>query len=198
MKSTLLFAGIFLSALLSFVNAQELPDKIRGYKVYEPKIWVETVSTAADESNPEGREAFINIGKPEFVKASLAGVTFDIGANLTAIDQSGRVDFLTFHDFRINGIAVKIEEYSHSFELKSNMPLELPAPVRVFMSTVSIAKAAQSEVVKPQKDWAVTGTVFVFGKFKKFGFRFKRVVPVRINLTIAAPSTELSRHKLIK
>ena len=39
----------------------------------------------------------------------------------------------------------------------------------------------------PKKKWSVTGTVFVFGKFKKYGINFKRVVPIKIDLTIANP-----------
>ena len=50
-----------------------------------------------------------------------------------------------------------------------------------------MARAARRELIESKKEWQVTGTVFIFGKFKKFGFGFKRVVPVKINLKIDNP-----------
>jgi hypothetical protein len=35
--------------------------------------------------------------------------------------------------------------------------------------------------------WPVTGRVYVFGRFKKFLFSFKRVVPVELSLTLPNP-----------
>jgi hypothetical protein len=63
----------------------------------------------------------------------------------------------------------------------------LPQPVRGFVSSLNIAKAVYKEMVESKPTWNVSGTVFVFGKFKKFGFRFKRVVPVKIELKLANP-----------
>jgi len=187
MKISLLFFGLFLLSLLKSAPAQDLPDKIRGYKVYDAAIRVETPKTVTD-GKTDGKRATITISEPELVDAGLTGVTLEVAAGVAAVDQSFRVDFLTFHDFRINGIAVEIEEYKHSFEIKRNTPVDLPYPLRIFLSTVSLARAANNELRAPKKEWPVTGTVFVFGRFKKFGFSFKRVVPVRIDLVIKAPS----------
>ena len=63
----------------------------------------------------------------------------------------------------------------------------LPTPAKITINIANIAKAAYKELVDSKKDWIVTGTVFVFGKFKKFGFNFKRVVPIKIGLTIKNP-----------
>jgi hypothetical protein len=35
--------------------------------------------------------------------------------------------------------------------------------------------------------WPVTGRVYVFGQFKKFIFKFKRVVPVELSLSLPNP-----------
>ena len=63
----------------------------------------------------------------------------------------------------------------------------LPTPAKITINTANIAKAAYKELVDSKKDWSVTGIVFVFGKFRKFGVSFKRVVPVKIDLTIKNP-----------
>ena len=36
-------------------------------------------------------------------------------------------------------------------------------------------------------EWIVTGRVFVFGKFRRYGLYHKRVVPIDLNLTIKNP-----------
>jgi hypothetical protein len=43
------------------------------------------------------------------------------------------------------------------------------------------------EMRDSKKEWTITGRVFVFGKFRKFGFEHKRVVPIDIHLTVANP-----------
>ena len=66
----------------------------------------------------------------------------------------------------------------------------MPKPARIFLGTGQIVKAAWKEIAETKKEWTITGRVFVFGKFKKLGFSFKRVIPVDINLTIKNPLIE--------
>ncbi len=172
--------------LLSFLaNAQNLPDKIRRYKVYHAKI---SVKTENDKIEPKGvSEAFVKIGEPEIVEVSLTGFTLELSAEISGLEQSGHIDFLTFHDFRVNGLPVEIEEYKEPFTFKKNKPIQLPKPVKIFLSTTQTLRGALKELKNEKEEWQVTGRIFVFGKFKKFGFSFKRVVPVEINLKIKNP-----------
>ena len=50
-----------------------------------------------------------------------------------------------------------------------------------------MARTAYEESTAPKDKWQVTGTVFVFGRFKKMGLTFKRVIPVPVTLTIDNP-----------
>lgn len=182
------FIAIVGALILAFVHtciAQELPPKIRGYKVHNANIAVRS----SDDKKPASadREAVITIGTPEVVDYGLTGITLAASAEIAAVDQSGKVDFLTFRDFRINGIAVDIEEYNHQFSFKKGESILLPKPARIFIGTLDLARAARNELMDPKKKWTVTGTVFVFGRFKKYGMNFKRVVPIKIDLTIANP-----------
>lgn len=164
---------------------QDLPDKIRGYKVFKAEIAVKNSaekSAASDKS-----EAFVKIGEPVLTDVSLTGITFELSAELEAVAQNGTIDFLTFEDFRVNGLAVEVEEYKKSFSFKKNEPLVLPKPARIFLSTPQTLRGAYKEIKDSKDEWLVTGRVFVFGKFKKFGFSFKRVIPVEINLKIKNP-----------
>ncbi|MBK6750772.1 MAG: hypothetical protein KA956_02420 [Pyrinomonadaceae bacterium] len=171
------------SANISF--AQEMPAKIRGYKVHNAKIQVRSSEDKQPASTD--REAVITLGELEVADYGISGITLSAGARISPVDHSGRVEFLTFRDFRINGIAVDIEEYKHEFSFKKGEQISLPKPARVFVGTLNLARAARSALLDPKKKWSVTGTVFVFGKFKKFGMSFKRVVPIKIDLTIANP-----------
>jgi len=187
MKVSATLATLFLLLFAVASNAQDLPDKIRGYKIHKVKV---QVTTQADKNvAATDAAAVVKIGEPRVIDIEISGVTFEADADLGTVSQSGRIDFLTFHDFRVNGVAVAIDEYIHSFDVKKGVAIKLPKPVRGFVSSLSIAKAAYKEFVESKPTWNLTGTVYVFGKFKKFGFKFKRVVPVKIELKVKNPLT---------
>lgn len=174
---------ILLFAFSAF--AQNLPDKIRGYKVYKTQV---SVRTETDKSEKKDKsEAFVKIGEPELIDVSLTGVTFELTAEISALEQNGAVDFLTFHDFRVNGLNVEIEEYKEPFVFKKNQPIKLPKPVKIFLGAAQTLRGALKEMKDLKNEWLVTGRIFVFGRFKKFGFSFKRVIPVEINIKIKNP-----------
>ncbi len=182
MKLTASIVIVLLFALSQMSFAQALPSKIRGYKVYQANV---TVSGSGGSPDGTGdKDAQVTLGEPEIAYIGLSGITLEVGADIAAIEQSGRVDFLTFNDFRINGLAVDIEEYKHEFSFKKGEAISLPKPARVTIGTLTMARAARRELIESKTEWLVTGTVFVFGKFKKFGFGFKRVVPIKIDLKI--------------
>lgn len=185
MRPSAPMASMILLLLAFATSAQDLPDKIRGYKVYKAKINVTTAVNA--ENNSSDDASVVKIGGPRVVDVGLTGATFETDAELGVIPESGRIDFLTFRDFRINGVAVEFDEYTHSFDVKKGVAIKLPKPVRGFVSNVNIAKAVYKEMIESKPVWNVTGTVFVFGKFRKYGFKFKRVVPVKIELIVKNP-----------
>lgn len=171
--------------LISFVAAQDYPKEIRGYKVYKTKITVKNEGDKTDKK--DNSEAYITVTEPTVEDVSLTGVTLEASAEISAVEQSGKIDFLTFKDFRVNGLKVDIEEYRDSFSFEKNKPIKLPRPVKVFVGTGQSLIGAIGEMRAPKDEWTVTGTVFVFGKFKKMGFNFKRVIPVEVNIKIKNP-----------
>jgi len=181
----LIVSALVWCTVPSLAAGQELPKKIRGYRVHNERINV----TAADDADTDGggTRAKVTLGDPEDVEVALAGVTFKAGAEFMVADQSGRVDFLTFHDVRVNGIPVEIEEYQEPFSFKKNEPVSLPEPASVFLPTERIVQAAWREMRGSKDEWTVTGRVFVFGRFRKYGFYHKRVVPVDFTLMIKNP-----------
>jgi hypothetical protein len=179
---------VIVLLLACHAGAQDLPDKIRGYKVYKAKVQV-TTSADTTTNGAADSDAIVKIDAPRVIDAGLTGVTFEAVADLGVMPQSGRIDFLTFRDFRVNGVAIEFDEYTHSFDVKKGVAIQLPKPVRGFVSSLNIAKAVYKEMVESTPTWHVTGTVFVFGKFKKFGFKFKRVVPIEIELKVKNPLT---------
>lgn len=182
----LLIQPILLMLLLGLpAISQELPKEIRGYKVYKTKI---SVKNAADKtSEKEPFEAAVKIQEPDLVDVGLTGITFEITAEIKAFDQSGKVHFLTFQDFKVNGLDVEVDEYQSPFAFKKGETILLPKPARLFLGTGQVLKGAWEEVTESKKEWRITGRVFVFGKFKRMGFNFKRVVPVDIDLKIKNP-----------
>jgi hypothetical protein len=171
------FCIVSLFAVSGF--SQEHPDKIRGYKVYKDKV---SVNAATENS-----DAAVQVGEPDLVDISLAGITLELPAEFTAAKQSGKVEMITFHDLRVNGIKVEPEEYTYEFEFRKAEKLVIPKPVRIFLPASGVVKAAWQEMTDARKEWTVTGRVFVFGKFRRFGFYHKRVVPIDFSLTVKNP-----------
>jgi hypothetical protein len=167
------------------VNAQSLPSSIRGYKVREADV--EIVASGDPTSPKSPNNALVNLSDPELVDLGLSGATIEMGAEIRSGGQSGRVDFLTFRDFRVGGIPVEIDEYAHPFSFKKGQLMSIPKPIRVSFSVFNVSKAVYRELTEQRDELQVTGTVFVFGKFKKMGFEFKRVIPVKIDLKIKNP-----------
>ncbi len=191
---SVIICGLFL--FNSFAAVQDFPDKIRGYKVYKAKVSVknQTSATVKSEEKDES-EALIKVGEPELLDVSLTGVTLELSAEIVAPAQSGTVDFLTFKDFRVNGLTVDVEEYRESFKFKKNQTITLPKPVKIFIGTGQTLRGALMEFKDSKDEWTVTGTVFVFGRFKKSFLKFKRVVPVEINLKIKIRSKKNCQAK---
>lgn len=172
-----------LLLLATPVLPQEFPDKIRGYKVHKAEV-----RSASESGADEDGTAFeMSFGEPQFDSVGLEGVTIAVDPVLTVTGRSGRVDFLSFKDFEVNGIPVTIEDYEASFDFKSGETVALEEPVRIVVGLGSAVRGAAKEIRQPDDEWQVTGTVFVFGRFKWSIFRFKRVVPVPVAFKIPNP-----------
>ena len=182
MKFAATTAGFILLLLAPVAFSQTLPSKIRGYKVYDTKIIVVNEDDI-DAKNVDANAA-VRLLKPKIASVGLTGVTVEVIAEMTPLDRSGSVDMMTFKDFRVNNIPIEIDEYNAKFEFKKGEKITFVKPARVSINTANIAKGAYKELVDSKEDWIISGTVFVFGKFKKFGIGFKRVIPVRIDLKI--------------
>lgn len=184
LRAAALLCGLFFFAAV-FAGAQDLPKEIRGYKVHRGKISV--VSKSENPKSENKAEVSVEISEPALVDASLTEITFAIAAEVTSSNQSGTVDFLAFHDFRVNDLKVDVKEYQESFEFKKNQTVALPKPFEIFLGTGQVLRGALKEMKDAKDEWTVTGTIFVFGRFKKSFLKFKRVVPVEINLKIKNP-----------
>ncbi len=65
-----------------------------------------------------------------------------------------------------------------------------PVKQSVYIYLPSALLAALGDWSDTKETWPVTGRVYVFGKFKRSIFSFKRVVPVELNLSMRNPLRE--------
>ncbi|MBA3766446.1 MAG: hypothetical protein H0W99_05555 [Acidobacteria bacterium] len=170
------------------------PKKIRGYKVERAKVEIKKPRDGKGQEQSTGStsattdaDALIQFGEPRIAKMTPLGITMEVPVTVSAVKQGGRVDFLTFEDMVVNGTPVTIEDYMRPFDLPNKRAVLLPEPVRVFISTTRALLGALGEWNASKDVWPVTGRVYVFGRFKKFLFSFKRVVPVELSLTLPNP-----------
>ena len=135
-------------------------------------------------------DSLITLGDPKVARVTPLGITFEVPIVVAAVKQSGHVEFLVFEDMTVNGRSVGIDEYQHEFDLPNKKPATLQSPLRIYIHLPSALLAALGEWTESKETWPVTGRVYVFGKFKKSIFSFKRVVPVELNMTMKNPLKE--------
>jgi hypothetical protein len=167
-------------------SAQELPDRIRGYKVHKQIVTVSETTELNSTSSP-AVATNVDPDKIALKDISLTGVSFEMPIELSAMPHSGRVDFITFSEMTVNSIPVTVDELRAEFRFRKGEQVLLPSPVTIFVPTHRLVQAAWREMRDSQPTWRVRGRVFVFGRFKRFGIHHKRVVPVDIDITIDNP-----------
>ncbi len=179
------------------VAARPYPKEIRGYKVERAKVEIrrekddkeaKKANRAEDKADgAEEADALIQFGEPRVARVTPLGLTLEVPITVAAVKQGGRVDFLVFEEMVVNGTPVTIDDYQHPFELPNKSAVVLPQPVRIFISAPRVILGALDEWGNSKETWPVTGRVYVFGRFKKFLFNFKRAVPLELNLSLANP-----------
>lgn len=193
--------AVTLGALLVLVvvqlaSAQQrtYPKEIRGYKVEraavkmkrdEDKKKNKNESSTSEESNPD---SLIRFGEPRLAVPTPLGIRLEIPIVVAPVTQKGHVDFLMFEDMVVNGTPVEIDEYRRSFDLPNKDDLVLDEPLRFTVNLPNAVLGVLGELAAPKETWLVTGRVYVFGRYKKFLFTFKRTIPVELNLTMRNPT----------
>ncbi|MDX6575312.1 MAG: hypothetical protein QOE96_1265 [Blastocatellia bacterium] len=205
-------AGCVLLTLLCGVSVspqvRTYPKEIRDYKVERTVVEIKKPETKTQQSSnrrsendgvAQGNSAansdayvdeLIQLGKPELTRVTPLGITFEVPIVVSPVKQNGHVDFLVFEDMVVNGTSVNIDEYHRAFDLPNKQPLTLHEPLSFYIYLPSAMLAALGDWSDAKETWPVTGRVYVFGKFKKGPFSFKRVVPVELNLTMRNPLRE--------
>ena len=211
-KTLVTISGVAL-ALVSGVTtvlpqARAYPKEIRGYKVERTVVEIKKPEAKSSKSgNSQNRndgadqsarsnsaanaaeevDELIQLGTPQLARVTPLGITFEVPIIVAPVKQSGHVDFLVFEDMVINGTSVDIDEYQHSFDLPGKQSLTLGNPLRIYVYLPSAMLVALGDWSDSKETWPVTGRVYVFGKFKKSVFSFKRVIPVELKLTMQNP-----------
>lgn len=166
---------------------RDYPKEMRGYKLERAKVEIKRQKDNGDANASPDVDALIQFGEARVVSTTPLGITLEVPVTVAAVKQGGRVDFLTFEDMIVNGTPVTVEDYMHPFDLPNKRAVALPQPIRLFISTPRALLGALGEWSKPKDLWPVTGRVYVFGRFKKFLFNFKRVVPVELSVSLPNP-----------
>lgn len=167
------------------------PDKIRGYKVERTVVEIKKPNGQTNGANADADvDSLITLGDPKVARVSPLGITFEVPIVVAAVKQSGHVEFLVFEDMTVNGRSVDIAEYQHEFDLPNKKPATLSSPLSIHIHLPGALLAALGEWTESKETWPVTGRVYVFGKFKKSIFSFKRVVPVELSMTMKNPLKE--------
>ena len=174
-----------------FAQTTTYPKEIRGYKVERAAVTLKESKDPKSKTYEKQRDSeesqIIKFGKPRVASITPLGISLEIPVVVPPVRQKGRVDFLVFEKMVVNGTPVEIDEYHRAFDLPNNKPLTLKEPLRFYVYLPSAIMAAIDELSSSTKEWPITGVVYIFGRFKKSIFRFKRVIPVELNFRLRNP-----------
>jgi hypothetical protein len=175
----------------AFGQSTIYPKEIRGYKVVRAAVELKQTKVRNPDTKAQTPSqpstSLIQFGKPRIVRITPLGISLEIPIVVSPVRQKGRVDFLVFESITVNGTSVQIDEYHGRFNLPNKEPLALTEPLRFYAYLPTAVLAGIDELTNNRKEWPVTGTVYVFGRFNKSIFRFKRCIPLELNLTIPNP-----------
>jgi hypothetical protein len=175
-------AVLIASSHIVFTQQLTYPKELRGYKV-EPAA-VEMKTDNKGESSPD---ELIRFGDARLAGVTPLRISLEIPIVVAPVKQKGHVDFLIFEDMVVNGTSVEIDEYHRKFDLPNKDELVLEEPLKFYVNLPNALLAALGEWTDSKEAWRVTGHVYVFGRYKKFLFTFKRAIPVKIDLNIRNP-----------
>jgi len=202
---------LFITSTTALAQTRSYPKEIRGYKIERTAIEIKRpesknakpgksqTNQSASDGNGQTEaqnvsdsdvDALIQFGKPQLARVTPLGITFKVPIVVAPVAQKGRVDFLMFEDMTVNDTSVQIDEYHRAFDLPNKNPSTLRDPLSFYIYLPSAVLAAIGDWRDSKETWPVTGRVYVFGKFKKGLFSFKRCVPVELNLTMRNPFKE--------
>ena len=189
--ATIILKISVLSTYMMSVSAQTqpFPKEIRGYKVERAVVEVKKTPQQKD-ADQLGEKDLIKFGDPKLIKATPLGITLEIPVVVSPVTQKGAIDFLMFEGMEVNGTSVSIDDYAQRFDLPDKRPLTLKHPLKIYINLPSAILAAVGEWTDSKETWPITGRVYVFGRFKKALFSFKRCVPIELNLTMRNPLRE--------
>jgi hypothetical protein len=177
--------SLLLSPLAALGQQPPYPKEIRGYKV--ERAVVELKKDPKQPTTDLDEDGLLQFGDPKLVAATPLGVSIEVPIVVSPVKQKGHVHFLMFEDMVVNGTPVEIDEYNRTFDLPNKKPLTLSEPLKLYIQLPGVVFAALGEWGNSQETWPVTGRIYVFGKFNKSIFKFKRVIPIELKMTIPNP-----------
>ena len=181
-------AMVLLFSFQASAQSSAYPKEIRAYKVERAAVEVKKSHNANKNVGEDTNEnALVRFGDPQLARATPLGITFELPLVIAPVKQKGHVDFLVFEEMTVNDTSVEIDEYHRGFDLPNRDKLTLREPLRVFIYLPRALVAAIDEWNAEKKTWIVTGRVYVFGRFKKGLFTFKRCIPVELKFSMPNP-----------
>lgn len=164
-------------------TAQELPSKVLGYKVHNAKVVVTT--TQADPKTEA--DMVIRLTEVTVSHIGLLGAAVNVTAEISSRAASGTLDRLMFRAIKVNGVSVDVDDLTDKLKFEKGTTVKLEKTVPVKLSPVNTVKTGLGELTARRPEWSIEGVVFAFCRIKKFGFTFKRVVPIKLSLAIRNP-----------
>jgi hypothetical protein len=189
-RSLVFLMLLFCAAGYCAAQKTATPGNIGDYKVFNANVFINSTQDAVPSGVEENFDSLVKIGAPQNFGIALSGPSFELPLSMKIFKTGGRVDRITFDSIEIEGIKVLVEDLTKPFKFSQGVETSLPRPLKVRLVLGDNLKALSK--LNPAKDeFHVTGRTLVFGTFKKFGMKFKRVIPVEFSLDVKFALSQL-------
>jgi hypothetical protein len=154
--------------------AAQLPEKIRGAKVYQ---------LPAKGGQPAPNPAVYK--SLSFRDINFDRLLLDLFITIRPVDRGATVQRMYFQDVRVSGIPIHIETFAQEFKLLSKDPVDLPSPLKCSIQFADLDSLAPVREMVDKDKILITGQSFIEVKLntlEKAALRTKLlVIPVTLN-----------------
>ena len=167
-------------------------EKIDGYEV----VSTDESGVAQDVTDLEGGLGrLVDLGPLELGAVEEDHLVLHLFFRLLdSVPISGKVHKIKFQDLQLNEVAFTIPQFD-DFQIPTSPPYEIEDPLVVKAAYADVSPAMLRQMLAPDYNFKVQGQMLVFGKFKINRRNKKYVVPVDINVELAADTIAGSEYR---
>lgn len=164
------------------------PKQIDGYQVYQ---------LGKDEAGEINCKKLVEVLLVKPKRITMESLTVGLVLRVHPISVSGEIQAVRFDKMKLNDVPFDLAEYRTPFDIPRKGLRLLPKDLDLSVKFADLPAPLLRNLVEPDKDLRIEGTLIIFGTFRKFLIPFKRAVPVELKTSRPNPFASLPSLKAV-